>query len=156
MSIWETIAIERRRLADELETLTEEQWNTQSQCDEWKVSEVAAHLVMPFEISFLKAGLAMLRSRGNLDKTMIHLTAKVHTQSSRADIVSRLRANADNRWTPPKRGAEIPLSEVVVHGQDIRRAVGLDFSVPGETVELALEGIDDESIRSDYARRIGH
>ena len=155
MTIWDTIATERRRLADDLETLADDQWRTQSQCDAWSVEEVAAHTITPFDVSSPRFVFTMLKNRGNLDKTMLQLAAKVNAANSRADIIAKLRANADSRWTPPKTGAEVPLSEIVVHGQDIRRAVGLSHKIPAETIALALDGIDDEPLRKSYASRIG-
>lgn len=155
MTIWETIATERLRMADDLEKLTDEQWTAQTQCDAWTVEEAATHLILPFEVSTLRFGLTMLKNRGDLAKTSVQLTAKLHAKTSRSDAIRKLREHADNRWTPPKLGPEIPLSEIVVHGQDIRRAVGMAHGIPAETIDLTLTGIDDAEIRGDYARRIG-
>ena len=80
MTIWNTIATERRRLADELENLTDEQWNTPSQCAAWTVEDVAVHTLLPFEVSTLRFGLNMLKNRGNLDKTALDLTARLGEQ----------------------------------------------------------------------------
>ena len=41
------IAQERTMLADVLDGLTEDQWQTQSLCSAWTVHDVAAHLLMP-------------------------------------------------------------------------------------------------------------
>ncbi|MEL7209518.1 MAG: hypothetical protein AAGK32_14985, partial [Actinomycetota bacterium] len=82
-------------------------------------------------------------------------TARIHAANRREDVIASLRANADNQWTPPRFGPEVPLSEVVVHGADIRRPLGLASTVPEETIDLALEGITDETRRADYARRVG-
>lgn len=155
MDVWDTIATERRRLADDLEGLTEEQWTMQSRCEAWKVEEAAAHVVLPFEVSNARFALALLANRGNLDKASRKLTAKVHAGHSRAEVIAKLRANAENHWTPPRLGPEIPLSEIVVHGQDIRRAVGIEHNIPAETIALALEGITDDETRRNYAERIG-
>lgn len=154
-TIWAAAATERRRLADELETLTEAQWMTPSQCDAWSVEEVAIHLITPFEVSTPRFLFTMLRHRGNIDKIVIDLTARVGGRVARSEIPAKLRQHAENRWTPPRLGPEIPFSEVVVHGQDIRRPLGLACPIPPETVALALAGIDDPEIRSDYVERIG-
>ncbi|MEM9562418.1 MAG: maleylpyruvate isomerase family mycothiol-dependent enzyme [Actinomycetota bacterium] len=153
--IWAGIATERRRLADELEGLTESQWTTPSQCAAWTVEEVAAHLIVPFEISTPKFVVAMIRHRGNLDRVILAMTAKVVARTTRAERIAKLRANAENPWRPPRLGPEIPLSEIVVHGQDIRRPLGLECPVPAETIDLALRAIDDDEVRADYAGRIG-
>lgn len=155
MTIWTTIATERRRLADDLETLTDEQWAAQSACAGWTVEDVAAHVILPFEVSTPRFGLAMMKHRGNFDRVMVDLTARVRARNSRAEIISKLRANAESKWTPPGGGPESPLGEVVVHGQDIRRPLGLDHDIPAETIELTITGMKDESLRIDYARRIG-
>jgi len=155
MSIWTTIAIERRRLADELEALSDEQWATPSACAGWTVEDVAAHLIVPFEVSLPRFGLAMMKNRGDFDRAMIELTARVRARNSRADLVAKLRANAESQWTPPGGGAESPLGEVVVHGQDIRVPLGLDHNIPDETIELAITGMKEEELQVEYARRIG-
>ncbi len=155
LKTWELISVERLRLADELEGLTSEQWETQSQCDYWTVREVAAHLVTPFETSTAKFIFNMALSRFDFDRAIRRLTAGVNDSSSTAEIVAKLRANHDNRWTPPKVGAEVPLSEIVVHGQDIRRVLGIEHQMPSATIEHTLNGIEDAETRSDYASRIG-
>lgn len=155
MTIWTTIATERRRIADELETLTEAQWVTPTSCAGWNVEDVAAHMIVPFDVSTPRFGLAMLKHRGNFDKAMIDLTARVKAKNSRAEVIEKLRANADSEWTPPGGGPESPLGEVVVHGQDIRRALGMDHDIPAETIDLTISGMKDEELRVNYAQRIG-
>lgn len=154
-TLWQIVATERRRLADDLSRLDETQWRAQSQCEAWTVEEIASHVVTPFETSNLRFMLALLKARGNFDRAIIGLTARVHASHSRADAIRKLRDQAENRWTPPKAGPEIMLAEVVVHGQDIRRAIGVDHDLPAETIELTLTGIDDVDVRADYAARIG-
>lgn len=155
MTIWDTIATERRRLADELDTLTDEQWETPSQCKGWTVEDVAAHVIMPFEISTPRFMVSMLKNRANLDRTMIELTQRVKERNTRSDIAAKLRSNAESQWTPPGGGPESPLGEVVVHGQDIRRVLNIATTVPPETIALTLKGMTDEAIRENYADRIG-
>lgn len=155
MTIWTTIATERRRLADELDTLTEQQWTTPTSCTGWTVEDVAAHLIVPFEISLPRFGLAMMRRRGDFDKAMIDLTSRVKAKNTRAQVIAKLRDNAENEWTPPGGGPESPLGEVVVHGQDIRQALGLTHNIPAETIDLTITGMKDAALRADYAARIG-
>jgi uncharacterized protein (TIGR03083 family) len=150
------IATERRRLADELEQLTSEQWDTQSRCDAWTVRQLAAHLIMPFEVSNPRFFVAMLKHRFNFDRVAITKSNEIAERMSNDEIIETLRNHADSRWTPPGpgAGAEIVLAEIVVHGQDIRNAIGMDCSVPTATVEAALAGVKDQSVREDYRRRI--
>jgi uncharacterized protein (TIGR03083 family) len=154
--MWDEIATERRRLADELEQLTPKQWDTQSQCDAWTVRQLAAHLIMPFEVSNPRFLVAMLKHRFDFDKVAITKSNEIADRMSNDDLVDALRNHADSRWTPPApgMGAEIVLAEIVVHGQDIRNAVGMECSVPAPTIEAALAGIKDQTVREDYRRRI--
>lgn len=155
MDTWKLVAEERRRLADDLENLTDEQWAAQSNCDKWNVKQASAHIIMPLVTSTPRFLFTMLKNRRNLDNTILELTARVDGANSREEIIAALRAQADNQWKPPGRGPEIPLTEIVVHGQDIRRALGIDHNIPAETITHALDGIDDAEIKADYASRIG-
>ena len=42
------VATERRAVADMLDSLSDQQWASQSLCEGWTVREVAAHLNLPF------------------------------------------------------------------------------------------------------------
>lgn len=155
VDLWVMVAAERRRLADELAGLTADQWQTASKCDAWSVRDVVAHLVTPFRMTNMKFVFTLIKHRANFDKTMIDLASETAARFNTMQLVDVLRDNAANRWAPPGSGAEIPLAEVVVHGQDIRRALGLRRTVPDAVVERTLEGIDDAELRADYRRRIG-
>ncbi len=45
VDVWAEVAAERNDLADLLETLTPEQWDAPSLCNQWKVRDVVGHLV---------------------------------------------------------------------------------------------------------------
>ncbi len=153
MEIWDAIATERRALADELEGLTAEQWNAQTVCDGWTVRHMLAHLVTPFDVSTPRFLLAMAARRFDLHKVTVHFAAK-HVERPIDELIDSLRANATNRWMPPKTGPEVPLGEILVHGQDIRAAIGARRTVPAELVDALMAGIDDAEIRADYAVRL--
>ncbi|MSX07682.1 MAG: maleylpyruvate isomerase family mycothiol-dependent enzyme, partial [Actinobacteria bacterium] len=67
---------ERRSLARTFDTLTPEQWDTQSLCDAWTVRDVAAHLVVPLIVPLWQFGLAMVRTRGNFDRANQMMTQR--------------------------------------------------------------------------------
>ncbi|MGQ0577001.1 MAG: maleylpyruvate isomerase N-terminal domain-containing protein [Pseudonocardia sp.] len=102
------IADERRTVADMLSGLTREQQAARSQCDEWSVHDVAAHLVMPLEVGMPKFLLTMLACRGDFDRANVRLTRQ---QARRPfdEIVEVLRRRAESRFTPPGSGPEAPL-----------------------------------------------
>lgn len=156
LDLWGAVADERRRLADELDALTDEQWEMQSQCDAWSVRQVAAHLITPFEVSNRAFFLALLRNRFSFDRAMVEVTDALAARLTNEEIVRVLREHADDRWTPPTPGAgvEAVLAEVLVHAQDIRNVVGLPCSTPDEIVEAALGSITKERTAADYRRRV--
>ncbi len=151
--VWDTIAAERRRLADELSALEPAQWDAQTICDGWTVRHVLAHLVTPFEISTPRFMATMFAKRFKLEKVTVVFADKLVNRPT-DELIAALRSHATNQWTPPGFGAEVPLGEILVHGQDIRAAIGATHTVPDELVELVLSGMKDEAVRDDYAARL--
>ena len=45
MDVWTAVGEERLALADDLSTLSDEQWDAETLCVQWKVRHVVAHLV---------------------------------------------------------------------------------------------------------------
>lgn len=129
MDTFAEIADERRLLADLLSELTTEQHAVQSLCSEWTVHEVAAHLIVPLEVSLPKFGLTMLACGGRFDRANSRLARK-QAQQPFEDIVAVLRHKADKRFTPPGAGPEAPLTDVLVHGLDMCWPLGIDRMTP--------------------------
>jgi uncharacterized protein (TIGR03083 family) len=131
------IADERRGLADLLSGLTAEQRATQSLCHEWTVQDVAGHLIVPLEVRLPRFMLAILTSAGNFDRANDRL-AREQAQRPFDEIVETLRRKADHRFTPPGEGPAAPLTDVLVHGLDIRLPLRLSRTIPDERMEKAL------------------
>lgn len=154
--IWNAIAVERNRAADEFEHLTDAQLGAQSPCEAWNVQQLCAHMILPFEYSTLKTVFGILANGGSLDRFAKKATLKIAEQNSHAEVIAKLRANADSRWTPPGPfGAEVPLGEIVVHAQDVRKALDMPTTTPGDTIDLLLAKTKDAKVNAEYARRIG-
>jgi len=131
------IADERRSLAALMPGLTDEQRATQSLCGEWSVHDVFAHLAVPLEVSTPKFVLAMLACRGDFDRANIRL-AREQARRPFGEITEVLRRKADSRFTPPGSGPEAPLTDLLVHGLDIRWPLGLPRDIPEERVHKSL------------------
>ena len=117
--------------------LTEEQQATQSLCAEWSVRDVVAHLVVPLEVGMPKFVLAVLACRGDFDRANVRLAREIARRPF-GEITEVLRRKADSRFTPPGMGPEAPLTDLVVHGLDIRWPLGLQRTVPAERVHKVL------------------
>ncbi len=150
------IAAERRLLADLVEDLSAEQEATQSLCGAWTVHDVTAHLLMPLVTPMPKVVLAMVRNGMNFDRANVALTAGVAKLSS-AEIAEGLRSRADHRFTPPGLGPEAPLTDIVVHGQDIRRPLGLTREIPEQRQRAVLDFMAGGSSKAvvPTARKVG-
>jgi uncharacterized protein (TIGR03083 family) len=131
------IARERRELADTLSGLDTNQWTTPSLCQGWTVHDVAAHLLMPLVTPIPRVILAMAANGFNFDRANVKLTARV-AQRSNAELVTGLRANAEHRFKPPGMGPEAPLTDALVHGQDIRRPLGIGRAIAPEHLQRSL------------------
>lgn len=131
------VADERRALADLVEALDPDQLATQSLCSRWSVRDVAAHLAMPLEFGIPKIMVAMVASFGDFDKANDRLSREI-AQRDVATIAGILRDQADNRFTPPTAGAEAPLTDLLVHGQDIRRPLGITRTFAEDRLRTAL------------------
>lgn len=127
---WAVIASQRRSLAALLDSLSGEQWESPSLCDGWRVRDVAAHVAMaalPPSPALLLVGA--VRARGNIDR-LNHDVAVRAAQRPVAEIAGTLRQHADSRRLPVVANHRNVLFDILVHGQDIARPLGIDRPMP--------------------------
>lgn len=146
MDTFAEIADERRRLADLLAGLTTEQLAAQSLCDQWSVHDVAAHLVVPLEVSTPKFALAMLAAGGSFDRANMRLTRE-QARRPIGEIIEVLRQKAESQFTPPGAGPEAPLTDLLVHGLDISWPLGLTCDLEDERAQKSLTFLTGGSAR---------
>jgi uncharacterized protein (TIGR03083 family) len=146
MDHFSTIAAERRALADDLEQFDAAQWSTPSLCSGWTTKQVATHLVMPFELSLPRMILGMVRHRGDFNK-MSRLWAVKNSDRAPAELVATLRDNAEHRFTPPGLDSIATLSDIVAHGQDIRRPLGLEHRFDEASTTPILHALVDGTFK---------
>ncbi|MGW6415782.1 maleylpyruvate isomerase family mycothiol-dependent enzyme [Streptomyces sp. NPDC055055] len=134
--VWPLVHAERAALIDDLARLDDEGWQEESLCAGWTVHDVAAHLVdtaLTTRIGFL-VGLA--RARFDFDRQNAEGVAHRRGDDPQ-ETLRRLRQVARRRSTPPA-PLDSRLVEEVVHGEDIRRPLGLTRRYPTEAVTRAL------------------
>jgi uncharacterized protein (TIGR03083 family) len=146
MQVYEMIANERRALADVVDELTPEQLRTQSLCGAWTVRDVIAHLVMPLDSGKPALALALISARGDFHRANRVLTGR-HATRPVAELAGSLRRGAQHRFRPPGMGPEAPLTDLLVHGQDIRRPLGLGREFGAERITLALRFLTERKAR---------
>ena len=134
---WQMIHDERRALLPTLEGLTPEQWAAPSLCAGWSVHLVAAHILSGAEQTGPKFLAGMVASGFRFNALMDREAHRLGTLAP-AEIVERLRARTTTSNHPPA-PAMAMLGEVVVHGEDIRRPLGLPGAASGEATVACLD-----------------
>lgn len=130
------VAAERLSLAELLETLTPLQLGTPSLCAGWTVQHVAAHLTTLFNVTMPHMTIRIARHRFNFDKAVNEVTNELARRPIEQTL-AELRANASNSKHPPS-APFAPLTDVIVHGEDIRRPLGVHRDVPFASTAAAM------------------
>ncbi len=121
--MFDAISAQRVRLADQFDGFTDDQWNTLSLCDGWRVRDVAGHLLSILEIPLGKFLLNIAMARG-FDRYSDQVAREIGARAPHA-LVAAFRAKAETRFSPPVVGPIAPLTDLYVHTSDIRRPLGL-------------------------------
>jgi uncharacterized protein (TIGR03083 family) len=135
-SIWPTIHAERYSLAHDLAALTPEQWATQSLCSDWNVHEVLAHLLSAAKMTPSRFFARFAAARFNFERFAAKQVA-VESAAGPAATLEAFRA-AEPRQTAPPGPKETWLGEAFVHGEDIRRPLGITHAYPLPEVARAV------------------
>ncbi|WP_018330975.1 maleylpyruvate isomerase family mycothiol-dependent enzyme [Actinomycetospora chiangmaiensis] len=130
--LWPLIHAERAALASDLGTLTDEQWQVRSLCAAWTVEDTVAHLVAGASTGPLRWFRSVLAARGNVERHNARRLAE-HRAPTSAGTLERFRAVIGSRTCPPG-PVEMWLGEIVVHGADVRRPLGLVRDAPVTTL----------------------
>jgi uncharacterized protein (TIGR03083 family) len=126
--IWPTIHAERQALADDLANLSAEQWQTPSMCSEWTVHEVLAHLTSAAKMTPPKFVAKFAGAGFNFDRFAARQLATESAGGPPATL-AEFRAVCSRTSAPPGPKATW-LGEAFVHGEDIRRPLGISGSYP--------------------------
>lgn len=134
--VWDLVHAERAALLDDLARLDDKQWQEQSLCVGWTVHDVAAHLVDTARATRLGFLAGMAAARFDFDRQNARGVRRRRGASPRQTL-ERLRRAAPRTSTPPA-PLDSRLVEEVVHGEDIRRPLGLTRAYPQQAVLRAL------------------
>lgn len=142
------VAAEFLALAELLDGLAHDAWDTPSLCAGWRVREVVAHMSMPVRYS-PEEFYAELRVCGG-DFTRLSDRVAFRDAALPTDVlVGNLRDEMMHRWVPPGGGPMGALNHVVIHGLDVTVPLDLSRQPPEETIRAAL---DDLSGGGTHAR----
>lgn len=135
--VWPIVHAERQALANDLQRLTRDQWTTPSLCAEWDVHDVVAHLVATAKTTPLRFITRFAAARFDFHK----FTASGVTAERAADPATTLAEfrKVQSRTTSPPAPIDSRLVEAFVHGEDIRRPLGIPHEYPQTYVTRAIK-----------------
>jgi uncharacterized protein (TIGR03083 family) len=135
--IWPTIHAERKALADDLASLTQEQWQSPSLCTGWSVLQVLAHQLATAKMT-PGAFLGRLAKAGFSFNSFAEKAIADESQGGPQDVLARYRGVQAATTSPP--GPKLSwLGETLVHSEDIRRPLGISHSYPTDAVIQVID-----------------
>ena len=126
--IWPTINAERQALADDLHSLSDDQWATASLAGGWSVRDVLAHMTATGSMNPPQFFGKLIGSGFSFEKVQAKGIA-AYRGGSPADTLAAFRAIVNTSTHPPG-PPDTWLGEVIVHSQDIRRPLGIIHEYP--------------------------
>jgi uncharacterized protein (TIGR03083 family) len=126
--VWPTVHAERAALGADLAGLTDEQWATPSLCPGLSVREVLAHLTAGASLNPVRWFAGVVRCRFDFDKQVAMRLAEQLGATS-AETLARFCGVVSSTTAPPLPKVAL-LGEIVVHGEDIRRPLGIEHDYP--------------------------
>lgn len=130
--LWNAAHVERAALAEDLAPLEDSQWATPSLCGRWSVREALAHLTAAASIGPARWFGSVLGARFDFDLHNDRRLAE-HLGATPGETLARFR-DIITSTTSTLGPTAAWLGEVIVHGEDIRRPLGLRRAVPVDAV----------------------
>jgi uncharacterized protein (TIGR03083 family) len=148
--IWPTIHAERKALAADLEGLSDDQWSTPSLCTGWTVRDVLAHMTGTAEKTTLNFFPSLVANGFSLSKLQ---NKDIKRVEGSGDVLGAFKA-AMGRSTSPPGPALTWLGETLVHGDDIRRPLGLSYAYPAGAAAAVADSYKATNLVMGSKRRI--
>lgn len=135
--VWPIVHAERAALIADLELLTDAQWDVPSLCEGWSVHDVVAHIIDTAMTTRLGFVFGLARAGFDFDRQNAEGVERERGPDPAATLRT-LREVAGRTWTPPA-PMDSRIVEMVVHGEDIRRPLGIIRHYPPDAVARALQ-----------------
>jgi uncharacterized protein (TIGR03083 family) len=149
---WNHIHSERAQMADTWTGLSAPQWAAPSWCQGWSVQDTAGHIVAAAEqtpANFYKE----LASAGFKFNVFTDRGARRLAAVGPDELGRRLRARTTTTNHPPAPVMAM-LGEIVVHGADIRRPLGLKHQPPEAALVALADSWKNSNLLIGSKRRI--
>ena len=143
MDIWAAIDQEREALVEDLALIDDGQWDAQSLCAEWKVRDVVGHLVFAANSDWRDFAVGLVKNMGNLERVISKAATEIGAAPP-SDLERQFADTVGSRNLPPFVKPACELADIVCHGEDIRRPLGLHREVPVAILLVAAEFLKDD------------
>lgn len=134
---WALVHAERAALAEDMARVGPAAWEVPSLCAGWTVHDVVAHLSDGARTTRSRFFLDMFRARFDFDRQNEYGVVRGRGASP-SQTLAGLRSARTCRRKPPG-PLDTRLVEEVVHGEDVRRPLGIVRDYPTPAVLLALQ-----------------
>jgi uncharacterized protein (TIGR03083 family) len=135
-NIWPTIHAEREALAADVADLTDEQWAGPSLCSDWTIHQVLAHQLSAAKMTPVKFFGNFAAAGFNFTKFAAKQVATEGAGGPAATLAAFIAATP--RESAPPGPKDTWLGEAFVHGEDIRRPLGITRAYPLPELTRAL------------------
>jgi uncharacterized protein (TIGR03083 family) len=139
-NIWFDVHDERKSLLALLETLSPEEWNTQSLCAEWRIRDVVGHLVSETTMSIRKLMKGTIKSGFRVNKFIASDACRKGGLPDR-ELVEAFRTVVPTRTHLPGLSSMSMLEGIVIHSLDIRQPLLRDNGVPESRMVLVASDL---------------
>ena len=147
------VAAECLALADLLDSVSEDRWDTPSLCEGWRAREVIAHMTMAARYPE-DAFMAELRRYdfdfGRLSNEIAAKDAGLPT----GELVANLRSEVMQHWAPPGGGYHGALNHVVIHGLDVTVPLGVPRRSPDGTIRIILDDLTQGGVHKHFGTSV--
>jgi uncharacterized protein (TIGR03083 family) len=151
-STWDLIHSERRQLVEDLEALPAEQWSTLSLCPDWTVHRMLGHLVALTKQTPPKF-VAKLAKSGFSFNAMVAKDSANESAGSPQQTLAELKQHLNDTTSPPG-PVDSWIGEMVVHGADIRRPLGLTYVPPAAVIVQVADFYKNSNLLIGSKKRI--
>jgi uncharacterized protein (TIGR03083 family) len=143
VDLWSEVRRLRCDVADRVAALEPRSWDSASWCEGWRVRDVLGHLVHLAEANRRTMTLDLIRN-GIVPDRATSRVARTLGDEPVPELADRLRAAAGGRYHLLGSPSKVVLGEVLVHGSDALRPLGLTTAATPQDAGLVL----------DYYRRV--
>jgi uncharacterized protein (TIGR03083 family) len=152
MEIWPTVHAERKSLADDLRELSTKDWGRPSLCDDWTVRDVLAHMTSAAKLTPPAFFGQMIGSGFNFDKIQEKGVA-AQRGATPAETLANFESVLTSVKHPPGPN-QTWLGEVIVHSEDIRRALSIQHRYPTDALVTVADFYKGSNLLIGSKRRI--